>query len=435
MRRVLKRIGFGLLIAGLALVLVATNVQAKYRVETPVLKAFVLDPPQPGGGKWSTAAEELPTYTLEELQNAEDMPLRQVVPGQGPAAALDDSVPGSQPGPPMVGQGWNPQSGLPQPDPSKPVAVEFAPISLPSSLGAAPSNPRDGPYAPFQRWTWYGSYATQSTQMIGKLFIDTNNDGIRDKKCSASVIGSRTIATSGSCVADSLGTYYSHFLFCPGYYKGAGSGAPQPGYGCWGYTFVEASANFLGDTSNVDRDYACILTAPVGDTYAGKVGVKTGWATWAVNYADTLEFAWGYPGGSPFPAAGYHIIADVSPDWYQVDMNSLGVPYTKFIGSDVTAGATGGPWYMSVSHRTAEYNDIDDSAYTDPPGSFGLPGGPYLDGLYSSRRCTGTCTTYPPDATNGPFWQEAGSPQFLSDGPGVDTDQVLDIFNSCWSQE
>jgi hypothetical protein len=428
--------------AGLALALVSTGAYAGYRAGTAVPQAVVVAA-QPESS-WAANFTEpvLPaTYTLEELQSVPPMPLNMVVVGPDglPAAAQrqDNGATGSG-APLQVTSGWDPQSGLPQPDPAELHTVEDAPVSL-ASWGSVPTNPFSGPYAPFQRWTWFGNYAVQSTQTMGVLFVDMDNNSTYDAWCTASVIGKRTIATTGSCISNGGSTYYYHFLFCPAWYKGAGSGAPQPGFGCWvaGSPFTGSSPGWHTD-GDADRDFGCLLTNPVGDTYAGKVGDKTGWNAVAVNGGQNyIVFSFGYAGpsgGSGFP--GYHNIADVSAQWYDVDVFPGG-PVSHYIGSDLTLGANGGPWFIGFGHRTAEYSrftaagDLGDGAGTSQ--SFFTP---WTYGLNSSRRCAGTgCGTYPPTATDGPFWAEMASPEFINDGPGGDTGQVLDIFSVCWTAE
>jgi hypothetical protein len=440
MRKVLKRIGLGLLIAGLALVLVATNVQAKYPGGTVVPKAVVIAQPEVSPAA-SITKPLLPVYTLEELQNAQEIPPLQVAVGQGQAAVGEgEAAVRPAPGPLQVTTGWDPQSGLPQPVPGElQTTIDLGPVSL-ATWAAAPTDPLSGPYPPFQRWTWYGSYATQATQTIGKLFFDTDANGSRDSSCTGEVIGTRTVATAGHCVSNGFGTYYTNFLFCPAWYKGAGSGAPQPGFGCWvaGSPHAEADDGSFGwhQDHNEDRDFACLLTNPVGDTYAGKIGNKTGWV--AVANGGTQDYSivsWGYPGNPPFP--GYHIIADASTQWYNADLLPGG-PVTTFVGSDMDSGV-GGPWWLGMGHRTAEYPRVDPGGPSDQGDGSGTSQSffvPWLYGLNASRRCAGTgCGTYPPTATDGPFWKEMGSPEFLSDGPSGDMQQVRDVFGLCWAAE
>ncbi len=383
------------------------------------------------------------TYTLEELQNARPLPLPEVVMPEGADSQsvilMEKSL--QEPALPGYAPGWNPKSGLPKPDPM--VTYTITPdhplykvatggVDF-QTYGSAPTDPLYGPYSPFQRWTWYGNYVAQWTQVIGRLFFDTNNDGIRDSFCTASVIGPRTIATAAHCLhsGGSSGSWYNRWLFCPSYYAGSGSGAPHPSRGCWDWSVAVVSLGWF-TSGAIDRDYACLVTSLTGDTIPNRVGYVTGWSGRAFNWASKQPiFSWGYPAGTPFP--GYHIIVASSPEWYEVDMTAGDGLVSKYMGNDMTGGSSGGPWWMSVSHRTAEYNDTDGFSATDPPGCSGCtPGGPYINGVNSHKRCRTSCFT-PPTSTAGTFWQEMGSPQFS--GTLGDDDESEDIFAVCYDYE
>ena len=389
----------------------------------------------------NTSGAEYALYTLPELQNAKPMPLPEVVMPENALQTVQyESLPPDAI--PYVSPGWSPGDG-PQPDPSVSYAItEDSPLyNLATggvdfqTYGAAPTDPLNGPYGPFQRWTWYGNYTKQATQRIGKLFFDTTGDGIRNATCTATVIGQRTIATAAHCLRSggSSGSFYSRWLFCPSYYRGSGSGSPHPSRGCWGWTYAEVSSAWVSTSGGAtDRDYACIVTAPTGDTVSNKVGNVTGWLGRAMNWGSSqLMFSWGYPAASPFP--GYHIIVAVGPEWYEVNMTSGDGQVSKYMGNDMTGGSSGGPWLMSIRHNTYEYNDTDGSSATDPPGcSSCAPGGPYLNGVNSHKRCKGSCFT-PPTASAWTYWQEMGSPQFRN--TSGDTDESEDIFADCFAME
>jgi hypothetical protein len=130
----------------------------------------------------------------------------------------------------------------------------------------------------------------------------------------------------------------------------------------------------------------------------------------------------GYPSVSPFP--GYHIIAAATSGWYQFHFLA-GDQISYFIGNDMNGGASGGPWVLGLGHRSAEWPDTDGSDATDPfPNSLGL-----IWGVNSHRRCLVDCTS-PPTATNGVFWQEMSTPQFLPSGAAAGG-QSEDVFKLC----
>jgi V8-like Glu-specific endopeptidase len=384
-------------------------------------------------------------WTAERMEKAIPMPLPVV---EMPADRGDPSVISVEKSLQDIGQpgyapGWAPGSGLPQPDPTVTyIITEQDPRYQTASDGAdfqtygsAPSNPLNGPYSPFQRWSHYQNYTKQATATIGKLFF--TKPGIGNYVCSASVIGQRTICTAAHCMHSGKGGigFYTNWLFCPSYYKAGGSGGPHPSRGCWSWVYGTVSSAWVNTTNgNVDRDYGCLVTALTGDTVPNKVGNVTGWTGRAWNWSSYQPMvSWGYPAGSPFP--GYHIILATSPEWYEVDMVSGDGQVSKYMGNDMTGGSSGGPWWMSVKHWAAgaEYKDIDGFASTDPPGCPNcVPGGPYINGVNSHRRCRGSCFT-PPTATAGTFWQEMGSAQFR--GTSGDTDESEDICARCYAHE
>ena len=101
------------------------------------------------------------------------------------------------------------------------------------------------------------------------------------------------------------------------------------------------------------------------------------------------EFAWGYPAGAPFN--GNLIQTVTSTEWYQVNMSPGDAPGTdhlsKYIGSDMTGGSSGGPWWISHRHPNfaLEIPDTDGQNATDPVQN--LSPGPFINGVNSHKRC------------------------------------------------
>jgi len=370
------------------------------------------------------------------------------------AAAIPLDVPGvvdkglPRPAAPLPGDarpgftlGWDPKSGLEPPDPLTRYELDDeqwasfaahldgqARANAPDAFGSPPANPVDYPgYGKFARWTWYGNYLTFPTSTIGKLFF--TKPGVGNFVCSATVIGRSTLATAGHCVASIIGgtpTWHTNLQFCPSYYKGSGSGAPHPNRGCWS-AVAYATTNQWFYHENFDRDYACIVTATTGTVHANKVGNVTGWIGRAWNWGGTdATLAWGYPAGSPF--AGYHIITVAANEWYSVNMDNGGETSpnlsSKYIGSDMTGGSSGGPWWLGTSHPNPanNYSDTDGVLYT------GWVGGPWLNGVNSHKRCLASCGT-PPSSSSGTFWQEMGSPPFTSSTSDLNDSE--DVFAAC----
>ncbi|MEP0774766.1 MAG: hypothetical protein HRF46_10445 [Acidobacteriota bacterium] len=376
-------------------------------------------------------------WTTERMANARPLPLPGVVDGglAMPAAPLPaDARPG-------YSLGWDPKSGLEPPDPLTRYELDPEQLSsfpgylegqargnAPGAFGSPPADPVDYPgYGKFARWTWYGNYLTYPTSTIGKLFFTIPGQG--NFVCSAAVIGRSTIATAGHCVSSVIGstpTWHTNVQFCPSYYKGGGSGAPHPNRGCWSWNYMATSTQWYNH-ENFDRDYACVVLATSGTVHANKVGNVTGWIGRAWNWGNIdAILAWGYPAAAPFP--GYHIITVAGNEWYSVNMSNAGETSpnlsSKYIGSDMTGGSSGGPWWLGTTHPNPanNYSDTDGVIYT------GLIGGPWLNGVNSHKRCKTACGT-PPSSSSGTYWQEMGSPPFTSSGS--DSQDSEDIFASC----
>jgi hypothetical protein len=181
-------------------------------------------------------------------------------------------------------------------------------------------------------------------------------------------------------------------------------------------------------SNDTDRDYACGVTATSGTVVNNSVGNVTGWIGRAWNFSTRMnELAWGYPSADPF--RGFHIIASASTEWYQVNMDPSDAQASKYIGSDMTGGSSGGPWFFAIRHNniTFEYPDVDGSNLTDY-GQDGVngAGGPYLNGINSHRRCTQAGC---PAGTI--FLSEMGSPQFRSTND--DGGESEDVFQYCFA--
>jgi V8-like Glu-specific endopeptidase len=78
----------------------------------------------------------------------------------------------------------------------------------------------------------------------GKLYF---NMGTQTAFCTASSAGDNIILTAGHCVCDGKGTYFSHFVFIPGFYDNNGP------YGQWSATNALVSQEYL-TTANLGRD-------------------------------------------------------------------------------------------------------------------------------------------------------------------------------------
>ncbi len=373
------------------------------------------------------AARTMRYWTAEKMRNATPMPLARGIVSSAEIEAARDAQPRVMPGDPMVIPGWNPASGRPQPEPGARIEVELGSTRTAAQPtytvppGSPPANPIDyANYGPFQRWTHFGRYLTYPRSVIGKLFFTQNGTNY---VCSATVVGVATVMTAGHCVSDGNGNFSTDLLFCPSYNKNG----VNPNVGCWAWTGYVSTPGAWHNGGNFDRDYACFVTASTGTVVSNHIGNVTGWAGLATNWPSRyLEMAFGYPAASPFP--GYHIIQVAGVDWYEFNMDPSDSNRSKYMGNDMTGGASGGPWFLNWEHgnSTAVYPapSPDNSGDTDP---FAGNTGPYLNGVNSHKRCLISCGT--PTATSGTFFDEMGSPQFTSSAN--DSADVLDVYNLC----
>jgi len=271
--------------------------------------------------------------------------------------------------------------------------------------GTKPTNPLDGPYGPFQRFTLIGKFINYPASTIGKLFFTLNSQNF---VCSASVIGTREIVTAGHCVSDGAGTFASVITFCPSFNQGG----VNPQRGCWSRTgtVTSGSWHFSGDP---DFDYAKVQLATMGTVHNNSVGNITGSMSFGWNWGNShAEMSFGYPQGAPFDGT---VITQVpSAIWYEHDFTA-GSQVSKVMGNDMTGGSSGGPWVLNWSHVNAERPDTDGSDATDPKPL----GVPFVVGVNSHKRCVTSCQV-PPTTTNGLFWQEMTSPPSIASGASAE---------------
>jgi V8-like Glu-specific endopeptidase len=276
--------------------------------------------------------------------------------------------------------------------------------------GAKPTDPRTGPYGPFQRWREAAPITAYPKSTVGKLFFSLNGGNF---VCSASVIGRSTVITAGHCNSDGTSTFATNRLFCPSF-----DGVASLTRGCWAVTtsFVSGRWHTLGDP---DYDYSCLVINTTGTVLANKIGNVTGWLGRAVNFASSqAERTFGYPAAAPF--TGGTLQTTASTDWYTHDFVAGG-QISKIIGSDLTGGSSGGPWILGWTGGLAETADTDASGTTDPANN-------WVNGVNSHKRCLVNCNT-PPTTTNGVFWQEMTSPPFRS--TVADNGESEDVIGLC----
>jgi V8-like Glu-specific endopeptidase len=390
----------------IAIVFMALVVMVRPQKATAQVPVLVETPPQS-----SSATSEY--WTPERMKNAIPMDLKAVSTNVVapriqylPPDAVPSFAPGFKPG------------SAPEQDSSAIFKIAGSQPHASAPFGP-PANPTDfANYAPFQRYRFPFKFTQYPMSTIGKLFFSR---GGQNFVCSASVIGSGVIATAGHCVhagSGGAGGYSTGFQFCPSY----NAGGMNPAVGCWNGVAVATSIGW-STSGDIDRDYACIVMATTGSVHALKIGFITGATGRAANFSSRqLIHAFGYPAGSPFP--GNQIVVVTSPEWYEMDQGVAGGQMSKYIGSDMTGGSSGGPWWINFAHPGAEHADTDGSSVTDPAQGIGNLA-PYLNGVNSHSRCVpgSGCSA------GSVFTQEMGSAQFRN--TVGDTDESEDVFGVC----
>jgi V8-like Glu-specific endopeptidase len=391
-----------MIVAGLWSVMVITNAQAQ---NGPVSEGATVE-----------AKATASYWTPERMANAKPMPTPTVtvdalslafpaVSEESSDLAVPGYVPGCRPNASNcspVARTLSSQDAL--------SSESAAPGDWISMHGTKPTNPRTGPYGPFQRWREASPITAYPKSTVGKLFFSLNGQNF---VCSASVIGRSTLITAGHCNSDGTATFATNRLFCPSF-----NGVADPVRGCW--SVVTSVVSFQWHNSgDPDYDYSCLVTATVGTKIANKIGNITGTLGRAWNFASSqAERTFGYPQAAPFN--GQTLQTTASTEWYTHDFRA-GNQISKIIGSDLTGGSSGGPWILGWTGGLTETADTDASLATDP-------GTNWVNGVNSHKRCLVNCNT-PPTTTNGVFWQELTSPPFRF--TTTDNNESEDVIRLC----
>lgn len=195
-----------------------------------------------------------------------------------------------------------------------------APVTVPGEKAGKPAGKGRKPQA---------EPAVQDT--VGKVFF---TQGGVDYVCSANAVASgngSTVATAGHCVNDA-GTWATNWVFVPGYDHGA---AP---HGTWAATDLVSTDQWV-QQQDISYDVAFATVVPEGgaETLESVVGATS----IAFNQARGLHYtAYGYPAGSPFDGQSLESCSGTATD------DTLGGTLSQGISCDMTAGSSGGPWFL-----------------------------------------------------------------------------------------
>ena len=393
-----------LLCIGASCIFSAAHAQRPYELDQPVLNQSQLS---------QQSAATASYWTAERMRNAREMPMPTRVLRANELAAssgIDEiAAAGAEPG---YATGCKPPADHCQgrertiSRDSPLYALATGSLAEPQH-GTKPTNPRLGPYGPFQRWTEHDPITAFPKSTVGKLFFTL--PGVGNFVCSASVINRNTVITAGHCNSNGAGVFATNRLFCPSWNNGQ-----NPARGCW--TVVNSkTSNGWHTAGDPDRDYACLITNATGTVVANRIGNVTGWLGRAWNFSATqAERTFGYPQAAPFN--GQKLVTTASTEWYTQDFTAGG-QVSKIIGSDLTGGSSGGPWILGWAG--AEFPDTDANSATDP-------GANWVNGVNSHKRCSVNCSS-PPTDTTGVFWQEMTSPPFMNTAAADESEDILAV--------
>ena len=195
-------------------------------------------------------------WTEERMANATPMT---------PPTRLVENLPAQQNLPVVSGDpgfvnGWQPGSGPYVEQKQTFPRASMSGVGNPQAFGVPPTNPLNGPYGPFQRWTMQGTYLPWPRAIHGKFFFSF---GASNFVCSASVIGRSTIATAGHCISNGNGTTATNMMFCPSYNQGG----VNPQRGCWAVV-GQWTTSAWHHNADADSDYACGIMHTSGTVIA-----------------------------------------------------------------------------------------------------------------------------------------------------------------------
>jgi hypothetical protein len=241
-------------------------------------------------------------------------------------------------------------------------------------------------------WSFMGAGWPQFYPMRtnGKLWFTQNST---DYECSGTVVTSgsggnnRLVATAGQCVhaGDGLESSWStNVRFCPGYWA---PGSPAAPWGCWESSHLWTLDQWK-NSADLRYDHGFIVTTPFSDTGNGAIGVTIGTNGVASNYSLPQDiWSFGYPVESPY--FGGSLVWTTSGVAVIDDPGYGSGPYPFGIGSDQTAGATGGAWSMgqriAVAGYVISHSDYKYSA-TQPLAMYGPYQGDDWRTLYDAAR-------------------------------------------------
>jgi len=198
---------------------------------------------------------------------------------------------------------------------------------------------------------------------VGKVFA-TNAAG-QNLACSGTAVVSSNhsvVDTAGHCLYR-YGNWVHNVIFCPLYDKGT-----TP-YGCWAARDLEVPSDWIDARPNdYHHDFGMAI---VSSNSQGDLTNLVGGAGWAYNQPVSQPFyAYGYPAGYPFDGQTRQSCESSSGTiWQHGGGTVVSIP------CNMTAGSSGGPWFIQISGNwyLNGHNDFTSSL------QFGSMFSPYYD--------------------------------------------------------
>lgn len=223
--------------------------------------------------------------------------------------------------------------------------------------------------------------------------------------CSASVVTDTVtdrslILTAGHCVFDNkTGKFATNWMFVPDYdadpvaLTTSGSFCADTAYGCWTASALVVHKGFASqrkfNTQATLYDFAFAVVY-AGGTTPSQLDATVG--SQRISYSQvtlgSTTHLFGYPAASPY--TGTDLVYSEGP----LGTDPLNKNLTYRVGSDMTGGCSGGPWFTSFDASTGEGTmmSVNSYGYAGIEALHGPKFNAYTQALYT-KATTATSTT------------------------------------------